>query len=130
MTNLKAWDYAVGMIKVDGLEPTKEFKEYIEKEKRGEVTMADIKLFLDTSGLHDSFYNIYYFIDDAFFGRNIDINDFKPRDIIVNVLGAEDKNINVVILLHESGRCNTDPLKSALVKHRHHEHQVLFGIIH
>ena len=47
MTNSEAWDYAVGMIKVDGLEPTEEFKEYIEKEKRGEVTMADIMLFLD-----------------------------------------------------------------------------------
>ena len=47
MTNAQAWDYAVGMIKVDGLEPTQEFKEYIEKEKRGEVTMADIKQYLD-----------------------------------------------------------------------------------
>ena len=47
MTNTKAWDYAVGMIKVDGLEPTEEFKKYIEKEKRGEVTMADIKQYLD-----------------------------------------------------------------------------------
>ncbi len=26
MTNAQAWDYAVGMIKVDGLEPTEEFK--------------------------------------------------------------------------------------------------------
>ncbi len=47
MTNAQAWNYAVGMIKVDGLEPTPEFKEYIEKEKRGEVTMADIKQYLD-----------------------------------------------------------------------------------
>ena len=47
MTNAQAWDYAIGMIKVDGLEPTKEFKEYIEKEKKGEVTMADSKKFLD-----------------------------------------------------------------------------------
>lgn len=47
MTNTQAWDYAVGMIKVDGLEPTEEFKEYIEKEKRGEVTMDDIKQYLD-----------------------------------------------------------------------------------
>ncbi len=47
MTNTQAWDYAVGMIKVDGLEPTPEFKEYIEKEKRGEVTMDDIKQYLD-----------------------------------------------------------------------------------
>ena len=47
MTNTQAWDYAVGMIKVDGLEPTPEFKEYIEKEKRGEVTMDDIKQYFD-----------------------------------------------------------------------------------
>ena len=40
-------DYAIGMIKVDGLEPTEDFKKYIEKEKRGEVTMEDAKLFLD-----------------------------------------------------------------------------------
>ena len=32
---------------MDGLEPTPEFKEYIEKEKRGKVTMADIKQYLD-----------------------------------------------------------------------------------
>ena len=47
MTNTQAWNYAVGMIKVDGLEPTADFKEYIEKEKRGEVMMADIKKYLD-----------------------------------------------------------------------------------
>ena len=34
MTNVQAWDYAVGLIKVDGLEPTEEFKTYIEKEKK------------------------------------------------------------------------------------------------
>ena len=47
MTNTQAWNYARGMIKVDGLEPTKEFKEYIEKEKSGEITMEDAKKFLD-----------------------------------------------------------------------------------
>lgn len=47
MTNAQAWDYALGMIKVDGLEPTAEFKEYVEREKRGEATMADIKHYLD-----------------------------------------------------------------------------------
>lgn len=47
MTNAEAWDYAIGMIKVDGLEPTAAFKEYIEKEKRGEITMDDVKRFLD-----------------------------------------------------------------------------------
>jgi len=43
----KKWDYALGMIKVDGLEPTPEFKRLIEKEKRGEMTMEDIKKTLD-----------------------------------------------------------------------------------
>ena len=47
MTSAQAWDYAIGMIKVDGLEPTDDFKEYIEKEKRGEITMEDAKKYLD-----------------------------------------------------------------------------------
>ena len=47
MTSAQAWNYAIGMIKVDGLEPTQEFKQYIEKEKNGEATMDDLKLFLD-----------------------------------------------------------------------------------
>ena len=47
MSNAQAWDYAVGMTRVAGLEPTEEFKEYIEKEKRGEITMQDIKQYLD-----------------------------------------------------------------------------------
>ena len=47
MTNTEAWDYAIGLIKVDGLEPTPEFKECIEKEKKGELSMDDLKRFLD-----------------------------------------------------------------------------------
>ena len=47
MKNAEAWNYAIGMIKVDGLEPTEDFKRYIEKEKRGEITMEDAKKFLD-----------------------------------------------------------------------------------
>ena len=47
MTNTEAWNYAIGMIKVDGLEPTEDFKMYIEKEKSGEATMEDVKKFLD-----------------------------------------------------------------------------------
>lgn len=47
MKNIQAWNYAIGMIKVDGLEPTEEFKAYVEKEKRGEVKMEDIKKYLD-----------------------------------------------------------------------------------
>ena len=47
MTNTEAWNYAIGMIKVDGLEPTEDFKKYIEKEKNGEATMDDLKQYLD-----------------------------------------------------------------------------------
>ena len=47
MTNTQAWDYAVGMVRGAGLEPTQDFMEYIEKEKRGEVTMVEIKEYLD-----------------------------------------------------------------------------------
>jgi len=34
ITNSQAWDYAIEIIKVDGLEPTEDFKKYIDKEKR------------------------------------------------------------------------------------------------
>lgn len=37
-----AWDFALGMIQVDGLEPSPEFKEMIEKEIRGEITEAEL----------------------------------------------------------------------------------------
>ena len=47
MKNTEAWDYAIGMIKVYGLEPTEDFKRYIEKEKSGEASMEDVKKFLD-----------------------------------------------------------------------------------
>ena len=47
MTTEKAWDYAVGLIKVDGLEPTEDFKKYIELEKQGKVTDQDLKKYLD-----------------------------------------------------------------------------------
>ncbi len=43
----KKWDYALGMIKVDGLEPSPEFKKLIEKESRGEMTMEDMRKVLD-----------------------------------------------------------------------------------
>ncbi len=47
MTTEKAWDYAVGLIKVDGLEPIEDFKKYIELEKQGKVTDQDLKKYLD-----------------------------------------------------------------------------------
>lgn len=37
------WDIALGLIKVDGLTPTPEFMQLVEKEKSGEITVADIR---------------------------------------------------------------------------------------
>ncbi len=34
--------YDIGEIKIDGLEPTPEMKELLEKEKRGEITREEI----------------------------------------------------------------------------------------
>jgi hypothetical protein len=42
-----AWDYALGMIKVDGLTPSSDFLELVERERQGEITTADIKKYLD-----------------------------------------------------------------------------------
>ena len=47
MTVEKAWDYAIGLIKVDGLEPSEDFKKYIELEKEGKATTQDLKQYLD-----------------------------------------------------------------------------------
>jgi len=38
----EAWEYAAGLIKVDGLEPTQEMKNLIEMEKRGEISKDEI----------------------------------------------------------------------------------------
>lgn len=43
----KKWDYAIGMIKVDGLEPTEDMKRLIEKEKKGEISMEEMHKALD-----------------------------------------------------------------------------------
>lgn len=47
MTAAKAWDYAIGLIRVDGLEPSEDFKEYIRLEKEGKATTQDLKRYLD-----------------------------------------------------------------------------------
>ena len=47
MTVDAAWDFAIGMIKVDGLEPIEDFKKYIELEKNGQATTEDLKKYLD-----------------------------------------------------------------------------------
>ena len=47
MSNEKAWDYAIGIVQVDGIKPSDEFMELAEKEKRGEMTGDDIRRVLD-----------------------------------------------------------------------------------
>lgn len=47
MDKTEAWNYAIGMVRMAGLEPTKDFKKCIEKEIRGEATMNDLKNHLD-----------------------------------------------------------------------------------
>lgn len=39
----KAWDYAIGMLKAEDMEPTPEMMGMIEKEKRGEITKEEIR---------------------------------------------------------------------------------------
>ena len=41
-----AWNFALGLLKVDGLEPSDELLELIEKEKRGEITTEDMRKIL------------------------------------------------------------------------------------
>ncbi|MDR2860546.1 MAG: antitoxin VbhA family protein, partial [Elusimicrobiota bacterium] len=43
MNKQKAWDYALGLIKIDGLKPTPDFMDMVEKEIRGEMTLEDIE---------------------------------------------------------------------------------------
>ncbi|MCL1885014.1 MAG: antitoxin VbhA family protein [Defluviitaleaceae bacterium] len=39
----KAWKYAIGIVQVEGIKPSKDFLELAEKEKRGELTSDDIR---------------------------------------------------------------------------------------
>ena len=42
-----AWDYALGLIKIDGLTPTPEFLAMVEKEIQGKMTLSEIESFLN-----------------------------------------------------------------------------------
>ena len=42
MTNEKAWNFAIGLVQIDGINPSDYFLELVEKEKRGEITGDDI----------------------------------------------------------------------------------------
>jgi hypothetical protein len=46
VTRDEAWELALSLIKVDGLKPSDEFLELVEKEKRGEITVEDIRRIL------------------------------------------------------------------------------------
>lgn len=46
MNKNEAWDFALNLIKIDGLQPSKEFLEMVEKEKNDEVDNKDIEKFL------------------------------------------------------------------------------------
>ena len=48
MTNTQKWDYSLGLIQIDGLTPSDEYLELVEKEKRGEITTAEMKKALDS----------------------------------------------------------------------------------
>ena len=41
------WDYGIGMIKLDGLEPSPQMRRLIEQEKSGEKTMNQVLQELD-----------------------------------------------------------------------------------
>mgnify|MGYP001624181572 CR=1 FL=1 len=43
----KKWDYALGLVKGAGLEPTEDMKMLVEKEKSGEISMEEIRKALD-----------------------------------------------------------------------------------
>jgi len=47
MEKSQAWDFALGIIKVDNLRVSDEFLELVEKEKKGEIKDENIKNFLD-----------------------------------------------------------------------------------
>ena len=47
MKNGEAWTFAIGMVRMAGLEPSEEMLGLIEQEKRGEINMNEMKEFLD-----------------------------------------------------------------------------------
>lgn len=43
MTNEQAWNFAIGIVRLDGIKPSEEFLELVELQKRGEITNEDIR---------------------------------------------------------------------------------------
>jgi hypothetical protein len=46
MTNEQAWNYAIGIVQIDGIKPSDDLLELVEKEKKGEITGDDIRRIL------------------------------------------------------------------------------------
>jgi len=43
MKNDEAWEYAIGIVQVEGITPSEDFLALVEKEKNGELTNDDIR---------------------------------------------------------------------------------------
>ena len=43
MSKEKAWNYAIGIVQVEGIKPSDDFLELVEKEKKGLMTSSDIQ---------------------------------------------------------------------------------------
>ena len=41
-----AWDFAIGMMQVNGVKPDKEYLELVEKEINGEITLEEMELII------------------------------------------------------------------------------------
>ena len=41
-----SWDYAIGMMQVDGVKPNQEFLDLVEKEINGEITLDEMELII------------------------------------------------------------------------------------
>ena len=39
----EAWDFAIGMMQVDGVKPDEEYLDLVEKEINGEITLEEMK---------------------------------------------------------------------------------------
>ena len=42
----EAWDFALGMMQVDGVKPDQEYLELVEKEINGEITLEEMELII------------------------------------------------------------------------------------
>ena len=47
MSKDKAWDYAIGIVQVEGIKPSDDLLELVEKEKRGEITRDEMLRILE-----------------------------------------------------------------------------------